>query len=75
MKNFLLAVTAVLFGMNISAQNLISNSMFDTDMTGWTQYTRNGGGVAICEVTEGILHVKTNAAGDNTSDTLFEKPF
>lgn len=75
MKNFLLAVTAVLFGMNISAQNLISNSMFDTDMNGWTQYTRNGGGVAICEVTEGILHVKTNAAGDNTSDTYLKNRF
>lgn len=42
MKKTLLAVAAVLFGMNMSAQNLISNSTFDTDATGWSQYTRNG---------------------------------
>lgn len=76
MKKNLLAAAAVLFGMNMSAQNLISNSMFDTDMTGWTQYTRNGGSVATCEVTsDGILHVKTNGAGNNTSDTYFKNRF
>ena len=37
MKRILLVTAAVLFGMNMSAQNLVSNSMFDTDMTGWTQ--------------------------------------
>lgn len=36
MKRILLVTAAVLFGMNMSAQNLVSNSMFDTDMTGWT---------------------------------------
>lgn len=33
MKRILLVTAAVLFGMNMSAQNLVSNSMFDTDMT------------------------------------------
>ena len=41
MKRILLVTAAVLFGMNMSAQNLVSNSMFDTDMTGWTQYLLN----------------------------------
>ena len=69
MKRILLVTAAVLFGMNMSAQNLVSNSMFDTDMTGWTQYSRNGGSVATCEVSDGIFHVKSNGAGDNTTDT------
>lgn len=75
MKRILLITTAVLFGMNMSAQNLISNSMFDTDMTGWTQYSRNGGSVATCEVSDGILHVKSNGAGDNTTDTNLKNRF
>lgn len=68
MKKTLLAVAAVLFGMNMSAQNLISNSTFDTDATGWSQYTRNGGSITTFQVEEGILHVKSNGAGDNTTD-------
>lgn len=75
MKRILLVTAAVLFGMNMSAQNLVSNSMFDTDMTGWTQYSRNGGSVATCEVSDGILHVKSNGAGDNTTDTNLKNRF
>lgn len=68
MKRILLITAAVLFGMNMSAQNLVSNSMFDTDMTDWAQYSRNGGSVATCEVSDGILHVKSNGAGDRDID-------
>lgn len=75
MKRILLVTAAVLFGMNMSAQNLVSNSMFDTDMTGWTQYSRNGGSVATCEVSDGILHVKSNGAWDNTTDTNLKNRF
>ncbi|HJF42687.1 T9SS type A sorting domain-containing protein [Coprobacter fastidiosus] len=75
MKKSLLAVAAVLFGMNISAQNLISNSTFDTDATGWAQYTRNGGSIAIFQVEEGILHVKSNGAGDNAIDANLKNRF
>ena len=75
MKRILLVTAAVLFGMNMSAQNLVSNSMFDTDMTVWTQYSRNGGSVATCEVSDGILHVKSNGAGDNTTDTNLKNRF
>lgn len=75
MKKSLLAVAAVLFGMNMSAQNLISNSTFDTDATGWSQYTRNGGSIAIFQVEDGILHVKSNGAGDNTTDANLKNRF
>jgi hypothetical protein len=75
MKRILLITAAVLFGMNMSAQNLVSNSMFDTDMTDWAQYSRNGGSVATCEVSDGILHVKSNGAGDNTTDTNLKNRF
>lgn len=74
MKKFLLAVTAVLFGMNISAQNLISNSMFDTDMTGWTQYSRNGCTITKCEVTDGALSVSTGGK-DDSGDTYLKNRF
>lgn len=75
MKKSLLAVAAVLFGMNMSAQNLISNSTFDTDVTGWSQYTRNGGSIATFQVEDGILHVKSNGAGDNTTDANLKNRF
>ena len=75
MKKSLLAVAAVLFGMNMSAQNLISNSTFDTDATGWSQYTRNGGSITTFQVEEGILHVKSNGAGDNTTDANLKNRF
>lgn len=75
MKKTLLAVAAVLFGMNMSAQNLISNSTFDTDATGWSQYTRNGGSITTFQVEEGILHVKSNGAGDNTTDANLKNRF
>lgn len=75
MKKTLLAVAAVLFGMNMSAQNLISNSTFDTDAIGWSQYTRNGGSIAIFQVEEGILHVKSNGAGDNAIDANLKNRF
>ncbi|WP_462345429.1 T9SS type A sorting domain-containing protein [Coprobacter fastidiosus] len=75
MKKTLLAVAAVLFGMNMSAQNLISNSTFDTDATGWSQYTRNGGSITTFQVEEGILHVKSSGAGDNTTDANLKNRF
>lgn len=75
MEKTLLAVAAVLFGMNMSAQNLISNSTFDTDAIGWSQYTRNGGSIAIFQVEEGILHVKSNGAGDNAIDANLKNRF
>lgn len=75
MKKTLLAVAAVLFGMNMSAQNLISNSTFDTDATGWSQYTRNGGNIAIFQVEEGILHVKSSGAGDKDTDANLKNRF
>lgn len=49
--------------------------MFDTDMTGWTQYSRNGGSVATCEVSDGILHVKSNGAGDRDIDANLKNRF
>lgn len=75
MKRILLITAAVLFGMNMSAQNLVSNSMFDTDMTDWAQYSRNGGSVATCEVSDGILHVKSNGAGDRDIDANLKNRF
>lgn len=75
MKRILLVTAAVLFGMNMSAQNLVSNSMFDTDMTSWTQYSRNEGSVATCEVSDGILYVKSNGAGDGAIDANLKNRF
>lgn len=75
MKKTLLAVAAVLFGMNMSAQNLISNSTFDTDATGWSHYTRNGGSITTFQVEEGILHVKSNAPGDGDIDANLKNRF
>lgn len=75
MKRILLVTAAVLFGMNMSAQNLVSNSMFDTDMTSWTQYSRNEGSVVTCEVSDGILYVKSNGAGDGAIDANLKNRF
>ena len=49
--------------------------MFDTDMTDWAQYSRNGGSVATCEVSDGILHVKSNGAGDRDIDANLKNRF